>query len=97
MFNEKTVRKYKSVLSTVLIDVAKKYGWNHQKTKNNIIELDKGIDFMDIDFKGIKRFNVTTIIEHPKQGYNELTREGVELDELIGIIKNPRFHTGKGN
>jgi len=97
MFSKKTIKYYNAVLTKVIIDFTAKHGWNLLKTKKNLIELNRGIDFLEVQIKGINSFEVKTIMDHPVQGFNELTRKKLDLEELMRVIKNPRYHTGKGN
>ena len=41
-------------------------------------------------------YTVGTAINHPKQGKTQLFRRDCSIDDVAGILRNPRSHTGRG-
>ena len=39
---------------------------------------------------------VSTHLNHPKKGKNQLFRKGLSEQDVLNLMKNPRIHTGKG-
>lgn len=78
-----------------IIQLAKKNGWWLYSTQPNICLLifKKKDQQINVYYS---KMTVATVLNHPKQGRQQLYRKDVTRQELEKLFKNPRQHTGKG-
>lgn len=69
-------------------------------TEINFNETSRVLSFRTADGARVNVYFTTrtvgTALSHPVQGSTQLFRRNCTADELIKILENPRFHTGKG-
>ena len=85
--------------NTAVMAIAQAHGWAFAK-----VDRSTGMISFTKEYNGSQaRINiyrttmtVTTQLNHPKQGKNQLHRKHVSTELLKKIFKNPRIHTKKG-
>jgi hypothetical protein len=78
-----------------IIKLAQKHDWYVHSDQQNICLLifRKGDQQVNVYWS---KMTVATVVNHPKQGRQQLYRKNCSYKDLENIFNNPRFHTGKG-
>lgn len=78
-----------------ILKMAEKHGWWLADNQKNICMLifKRGEEQINVYWS---KMTVTTVVDHPKQGRQQLYRKNVTHAELYKLFANPRQHTGKG-
>jgi len=82
-----------------LHDLASSHGWELLDIQENIgmVSFSKMLGETKSRINIYKtKMTVTTYINHPKLGKNQLYRKNVSMAQLKKIFENPRVHTNKG-
>jgi len=85
--------------------LAKDTGWDTIDHQDNIkmlrVARQRGSEVVKVNIyygkkTGAQTYTVATALKHPTKGKTQLFRKHVTLEELKGILQNPRAHSGKG-
>lgn len=78
-----------------LLEYAEYNGWTMLDYQSNIgmVSFDKNDVRLNVY---VTTLTCGTALDHPRKGKTQLFRQGIPLDAICKIFKNPRCHSGRG-